>query len=145
LQVKPIFHISYVESETSSQRKKNPSITRRYRILLDENCFEDISATLSATELRSLLSFIIWASLMHLILRILKSLEKTQKSIFFFDFFFAKKLHGSNVGKRCLLESSFFTFRIYEIFKGKYWFHSKNFEKIFLLKTCFLPIKSHKT
>jgi hypothetical protein len=37
-----------------------------------------------------------------------------------------------------------FTFRIYEIYKGKYWFHSKNFEKFFLLKTCFLPIKRHK-
>jgi hypothetical protein len=38
-----------------------------------------------------------------------------------------------------------FTFRIYEIYKGKHWFHSKNFEKFCLLKTCFLPIKSHKT
>jgi hypothetical protein len=31
--------------------------------------------------------------------------------------------------------SNFFTFRIYEIYKGKYWFHSKNFENFFLLKT----------
>jgi hypothetical protein len=38
-----------------------------------------------------------------------------------------------------------FTFRIYVIYKGKYWFHFKNLEKIFLLKTCFLPIKNHKT
>jgi hypothetical protein len=32
-------------------------------------------------------------------------------------------------------------------YKGKYWkvFHSKNFEKFFLLKTWFLPIKSYKT
>jgi hypothetical protein len=29
-------------------------------------------------------------------------------------------------------------------YKGKYLFHSKKFE-FFLLKTCFLPIKSHKT
>jgi hypothetical protein len=28
--------------------------------------------------------------------------------------------------------------------KGKYWFHSKNFD-FFLLKTRFLPIESHKT
>jgi hypothetical protein len=39
----------------------------------------------------------------------------------------------------------FFTFRIYEIHKGKYWFHPKNFEIFFLLKSRFLPIKSHKT
>jgi hypothetical protein len=39
-----------------------------------------------------------------------------------------------------------FTFRKYEIYKGKYCFHSKIFEIFFLLKTCFLPIiKSHKT
>jgi hypothetical protein len=44
-----------------------------------------------------------------------------------------------------LSASVHFSFRIYEIYKGKYWFHSKKIEKLFLLKTCFLPIKSHKT
>jgi hypothetical protein len=44
-----------------------------------------------------------------------------------------------------LMCNQVFTFRIYEIYKGKYWFHSKNFGNFFLLKTCFLPIKSHKT
>jgi hypothetical protein len=37
-----------------------------------------------------------------------------------------------------------FTFIIFGIY-WKYWFHSKNFEKLFLLESCFLPIKSHKT
>jgi hypothetical protein len=38
----------------------------------------------------------------------------------------------------------FFTFIIYVIY-WNYWFHTKNLEKFFLLKSCFLPIKSHKT
>jgi hypothetical protein len=37
-----------------------------------------------------------------------------------------------------------FTFIIYGIY-WKYWFHTKKFEILFLLKSCFLPIKSHKT
>jgi hypothetical protein len=36
------------------------------------------------------------------------------------------------------------TIIIYGIY-WKYWFHTKNFEKLFLLKSYFLPIKSHKT
>jgi hypothetical protein len=36
------------------------------------------------------------------------------------------------------------TFIIYGIY-WKCWFHTKIFEKLFLLKSCFLPIKSHKT
>jgi hypothetical protein len=39
---------------------------------LDEFCIDDISATLSAIIFRSLLPFVIWAGLMHLILRISK-------------------------------------------------------------------------
>jgi hypothetical protein len=38
-----------------------------------------------------------------------------------------------------------FIFRIYEMYKGKYWFHSKNFEIFFCSKHGFLLIKSHKT
>jgi hypothetical protein len=45
----------------------------------------------------------------------------------------------------CFLTPNFFTLRIYVIYKGKFWFHSKNFEFFFLLKTWFLPIKSHET
>jgi hypothetical protein len=37
-----------------------------------------------------------------------------------------------------------FTFIIYWIY-WKYWFHTRNFEFFFLLKSCFSPIKSHKT
>jgi hypothetical protein len=40
-------------------------------------------------------------------------------------------------------QEHFFTFRMYEIYKGKYW--SKNFEFFFCLKHVFSPIKSHKT
>jgi hypothetical protein len=45
---------------------------------LVEICVEDISAVLRATDLRFRLSFVTWAGLMHLILRILKFLEQTQ-------------------------------------------------------------------
>jgi hypothetical protein len=41
--------------------------------------------------------------------------------------------------------NSIFTFRIYEIYKVKIGFTPKFLKKKFLLKTCFLPIKSHKT
>jgi hypothetical protein len=46
---------------------------------LVEICIDDISAVLRATNLRFQLPFIIWAGLMHLILKILKSLKETQK------------------------------------------------------------------
>jgi hypothetical protein len=42
---------------------KFPSVTRRCWIWLDEICIDDISAVFSATDLRSLLIFIIWARL----------------------------------------------------------------------------------
>jgi hypothetical protein len=43
-----------------------------------------------------------------------------------------------------VLAHQIFTFIIYVLY-WKYWFHSKNFEIIFLLLSIFLPIKSHKT
>jgi hypothetical protein len=42
------------------------------------------------------------------------------------------------------INQTVFTFIIYGIY-WKYWFRTKNFEKNLLLKSCFLPIKSHKT
>jgi hypothetical protein len=45
----------------------------------DGTCIDDISTVLSATELRSVLIFIIWAGFMQLMLIILKSLDKTRK------------------------------------------------------------------
>jgi hypothetical protein len=47
---------------------------------LVELCIGDISAVLRATDLRFWLPFVSWAGLMHLLLRILKSLELTQES-----------------------------------------------------------------
>jgi hypothetical protein len=47
--------------------------------VLDEIYIDDISAVSWATDLRFRLSFTIWAGLMHLILRILKSLEQIQE------------------------------------------------------------------
>jgi hypothetical protein len=44
--------------KTSFERKNIPSVTRRCQILLDGICFEDISAIFSATDLRSVLLFI---------------------------------------------------------------------------------------
>jgi hypothetical protein len=59
------------------------------------------------------LTFIIWAELMHLILRILKSFEKTLESKKFINLFeiFVIRLDGSNFGERCLLESSILNFQ----------------------------------
>jgi hypothetical protein len=42
---------------------------------------DDISAVLRATDLRFRLPFVSWAELMHLILRILKTLEQTQLNV----------------------------------------------------------------
>jgi hypothetical protein len=47
--------------------------------VLDEICMHDISAVFRATDLRFWLFFVIWAGLMHLILKILKSLEEIQE------------------------------------------------------------------
>jgi hypothetical protein len=52
---------------------------------------------------------------------------------------FSNKQRSKNIASKTL-----FTFIIYGIY-WKYWFHSKIFENLFLLKSCFLPIKSHKT
>jgi hypothetical protein len=54
--------------KTCFGRKKFPSVTWR---LMHEIFTDDISATLSATELRFLLPFNIWAGMMHRILKIL--------------------------------------------------------------------------
>jgi hypothetical protein len=58
------------------------------------------------------------------------------------NFILMKKKHislqKSDKDKKCVPNFLFirlFTFRIYEIYKEKYWFHSKNFENFVLLKT----------
>jgi hypothetical protein len=40
--------------------------------------------------------------------------------------------------------AQFFTFRIYEIYKGKYWFHPKNFEILFCSNHVFYRLKVMK-
>jgi hypothetical protein len=81
-------------------------LSRRFAVRsLVEICIDDISAVLRATDLRFQLSFVSWAGLMHLILRILKSLEQTQESkkIKITFEIFVKMLDGLIFSKRCLL------------------------------------------
>jgi hypothetical protein len=63
--------------------KKKSRLSRGVAVVavraLVEICIDVISAVLRATDLRFRLPFVTWARLMHLILRILKSLEQTQK------------------------------------------------------------------
>jgi hypothetical protein len=61
--------------------KKKIRLSRGVAVrVLVEICIDDISAVLRTTDLRFWLPFVSWAGLMHLILRILKSLEQTQES-----------------------------------------------------------------
>jgi hypothetical protein len=78
---------TFYTSKTSLERKKKFRLSRgvagdagiAYRALV-EICVDDISAVLRAKDLKFRLPFVIWVGLMHLILRILKSLEQTQES-----------------------------------------------------------------
>jgi hypothetical protein len=77
------------KKQVKSEKKFRLSRGVAVRALV-EICVDDISAVLRATDLRFRLPFVTWAGLMHLILRILKSLEQTQESKKFkinFDFF----------------------------------------------------------
>jgi hypothetical protein len=96
----------------SLERKKIPSFTRRCRPNFERNLYARYLSRLKGYRFGNQLLFIIWAGLMHLILRILKSLEQTQESNNFKISFeiFVKMLDGSNFGKRCLLECSIWNF-----------------------------------
>jgi hypothetical protein len=71
---------------------------------LDEIWIQDISAVLSATELKSLLPFIIWAGLVDVIHRFLKFWENS--GVKKFKNVFVMKLYDSNFDERCLWGSS---------------------------------------
>jgi hypothetical protein len=99
------FHVLglFITLKMNSERKKNPSVTRRCHPVVGRNLYRRYPAVLRALRLR--LPFDSWAGLMHLILRIfeiLKSLEQTQESKKIkinFDFF-VKMLDSLHFGKK---------------------------------------------
>jgi hypothetical protein len=77
------FHVLGLFIPKMSLERKNFRLSRGIAVRsLVEICIDDISAVLRATDFRFGLHFVSWAELMHLILRILKSLEQIQESKF---------------------------------------------------------------
>jgi hypothetical protein len=67
------FFVSIMLKNELRAKNNFPSTTRCCRSCRPvEICIEDISAVLRGTDLRFRLSFVSWAGMMHLILRILK-------------------------------------------------------------------------